>query len=84
MKASLVATICFAMLCGVFSFISYIRYWEYAEEIEQVQSSYLAPDGANLTSGGIIWTVPAGFFGLLTIGSLSWLVFTFGKPKQSI
>ncbi len=39
----------------------YIRYWKWRDCIAQA-SSCLTSDGNNLTTGGIVWIVPALFF----------------------
>jgi len=82
MKLAPTISLCVCLaLSGFFGYISYIRYWKYAEEIDQAGSSYISPDGANLISGGVIWTLPFLFFGLAAIGLGAFLILKALKSR---
>ena len=49
-------------LAFVFSLSFYDRFWLWRHEIEEVRSSYITPDGSNITSAGMFWAVPAVLF----------------------
>jgi len=52
----------FSSMAAFFWYAFYIRYWKWHAEIEQVQSSFMTPEGDNLTSGGAFWALPALLF----------------------
>jgi hypothetical protein len=52
-------------LAAFFGYAFYNRFWEWRHEIAEVNTSYLTPDGANVTSGGMLWIFPAFIFALL-------------------
>lgn len=49
-------------LAAIFSLSFYDRFWIWRHEIDEVKSSYLTPEGANVTSSGMLWAVPAILF----------------------
>lgn len=51
--------IIFSIVAGFFWWLFYERYYKYKECIETAASSCLTTQGDNLTSGGMIWAVPA-------------------------
>ena len=51
-----------AAVGGFFAWLFYIRFWLWRDCIEEALSSCLTPDGDNLTSGGMLWSVPAFVF----------------------
>lgn len=84
MKVATMISLCVCLaLSGLFGYISYIRYWKYAEEIDQAGSSYISPDGANLISGGVIWTLPFLIFGLVAIGLVGVLLMQALKSRTN-
>ncbi|WP_431113137.1 hypothetical protein [Variovorax paradoxus] len=67
---SMIKTSIRAALASFFWWNSWERYWKYEECIEQAASSCIAADGANLTSGGLIWMLPAFYFSLRVVISV--------------
>lgn len=45
-----------------FGIAFYDRFWKWRHEIEQVNSSFMTPEGSNVTSGGIVWIIPTIIF----------------------
>lgn len=56
---SALLSILFAVAAGFFWWLFYERYYKYKDCIEASASSCITADGANLTSGGAIWSVIA-------------------------
>jgi hypothetical protein len=52
-------------LAAFFGYAFHDRFWAWRHEIAEVNTSYLTPDGANVTSGGMLWVFPAFIFALL-------------------
>jgi hypothetical protein len=72
-------TACLLLLGSFFWFIFYIRYWKWRVEIEQVNSSFITPEGDNLTSGGFFRGFPT--LGMSICGLLL-LVFVSSGMKR--
>ena len=53
------ACLILAVVCG---WLFYTRYWAWRDCIREAASSCITPDGANLTSGGMLWGLFAGVF----------------------
>jgi hypothetical protein len=53
-RARLAAAGCLA-LAAFFAWLFYVRYWKWRDCIGEALSSCITPDGANLTSGGMLW-----------------------------
>jgi hypothetical protein len=68
-----------AALACLFGWLSWERYWKYEDCIKQAASSCIAADGANLTSGGLIWMLPAVYFSLRVVIGLFWPLLRPGK-----
>ncbi len=49
-------------LSFLFSGLFYFRYWRWRDCIAQAHSSCVTPGGDNLTTGGMIWVLPAMIF----------------------
>jgi hypothetical protein len=43
------------VLSALAAWLFYARYWKWRECIREAASSFITPDGQNLTSGGLIW-----------------------------
>jgi hypothetical protein len=54
-----------ASLAAFFGYAFYDRFWAWRDHIAEVETSYVTPEGANVTSGGMIWIVPAFVFAVL-------------------
>jgi hypothetical protein len=54
-------------IAGFFAYAFYDRFWRWRPELSQVDTSFITPDGANVTSGGMFWILPAGVFAILGI-----------------
>ena len=52
-------------LAAFFAYAFYDRFWLWRHEISQVNSGFLTPEGANVTSGGMFWILPAIVFAVL-------------------
>jgi hypothetical protein len=52
-------------IAAFFAYAFYVRFGLWRHEISEVNSSFMTPDGANLTTGGMFWIVPAGGFAIL-------------------
>ncbi|RBP37640.1 hypothetical protein DES53_11322 [Roseimicrobium gellanilyticum] len=50
---------------GFFAYAFYDRFWKWRDELSQVSTSFTTPDGANVSSSGMIWILPAGIFAIL-------------------
>lgn len=61
----LVFAIIHLSIAGFFAYAFYERFWLWRHEISQVNTSFITPDGANVTSGGMFWILPAGIFAIL-------------------
>lgn len=57
-------------LAGLFVWLFYERYWRWRECIDEALSSCVAPDGDNLTAGGLFWSLPATIFLLSALRNL--------------
>lgn len=55
------------LLAGFCLWLFHERYWTWRDCIAEARSSCLTPGGDNLTSGGMIWIVPATTFGLIAL-----------------
>lgn len=51
-------------ITGFFACAFYDRFWRWRDELSQVETSFATPDGANVTSGGMFWILPAGIFAI--------------------
>jgi hypothetical protein len=54
-------------IAGLFACAFYDRFWRWRDELSQVETSFITPDGANVTSGGMFWILPVGVFAILGI-----------------
>jgi cell division protein FtsX len=61
-KRHLIIAMLYFGLAAFFSLSFYDRFWSWRHEIDEVKSSYLTPEGANVTSSGMFWAVPAILF----------------------
>lgn len=69
-----------SLLPGLFFvWLFYERYWRWRDCIEAAASSCITPDGANLTSGGMIW----GFFAVIFL-SLPLVVYCLRPAKKAV
>ncbi|MCP3926946.1 MAG: hypothetical protein GY714_30680 [Desulfobacterales bacterium] len=50
-----------------FTFFFYDRYWKWRHELEEVETSFITPDGSNVTSSGFVWIIPAVVFSILAL-----------------
>lgn len=65
-------------LAVFFSIAFYDRFWLWRHEIDEVKSSYMTPDGANVTSSGMLWAVPALLFFLSGVRR----TISYARPKN--
>lgn len=54
-------------MAGFLAYAFYDRFWRWRHEISQVKTSFITPEGANVTSSGMFWILPAGIFAILGI-----------------
>jgi hypothetical protein len=66
----MVKPLLFGMIGLIFAWLFYERYWKWHSCIDQALSSCVTPDGANLTSGGMMWGVLSAVFIALAMLSL--------------
>jgi hypothetical protein len=52
-------------IAAFFAYAFYDRFWRWRHEISQINTSFITADGANVTSGGMFWILPAGIFAIL-------------------
>lgn len=70
---------------GAFFWLAfYFRYWKWHEEIDQAKSSYITPEGDNLTMGGIFWAFPAISLTIAGLVLLLVLLIQSRKPNHVI
>ncbi|WP_431113290.1 hypothetical protein [Variovorax paradoxus] len=55
------------VFAAFFGWTAWERYWKYEDCISQSLSSCITPEGANLTGGGVFWTLPALYFSLRVV-----------------
>jgi hypothetical protein len=55
-------------IAGFFAYAFYDRFWRWRHEISEVSTSFTTPDGANVTSSGMFWILPAVVF--LVLGGI--------------
>jgi len=70
---------------ALFGFCFYDRFWAWREEIAQVETSFLTPDGSNVNSGGMVWALPSLVFaclGVIRIARYALLTNRISKAKQ--
>ncbi len=67
--------IIFSMLAGLFWWLFYERYYRHQACIEAAASSCLTAQGANLTSAGMVWALPAFILSGLALYYLGRLLF---------
>jgi hypothetical protein len=60
----------YAALAVLCAWLFYARYWLWRDCIHAAESSCITPDGANLTSGGIIWGLLAAVMAALVLRRL--------------
>ncbi len=83
MKWRLTKALIYGALSAFFAYAYYTRYWAYEDCIKAAKSSCITEDGANLTSGGMVWFFPSVFFAGLALWVLLRLGFSwFFKPKR--
>lgn len=63
--SSLFVAIIHVSLATFFGICFYDRFWVWRNEIAQVKTSFITPDGSNVTSAGMVWVIPASVFALL-------------------
>jgi hypothetical protein len=54
-------------LAAIFGFGFFDRFWVWRNEIAQVKTSFITPDGSNVTSAGMVWALPAFVFACLGV-----------------
>jgi hypothetical protein len=52
-------------IAGFFAYAFDDRFWLWRHQIAEVNTSFITPDGANVTEGGMLWIFPAGIFAIL-------------------
>ena len=62
----------------LFGYAFYERFWAWRHEIAQVKTSFVTPDGGNVTSAGMLWIVPAFIFAALGVVRL----FRYASPAD--
>lgn len=64
-RRKLIMAVIYLGLSIFFALAFYERFWAWRHEIAEVKSSFITPEGANLTSAGAFWICPAlAFLGL--------------------
>lgn len=63
----LIFAVIYLGIAGFFAYAFYDRFWQWRHELSQVATSFNTPDGANVTSGGMFWILPAGVFAILGV-----------------
>ena len=72
--------VAFAAAAAFFWWAFYERYYKHRDCIDASTSSCVAPDGANLIGGGVVWSVVAG---LLTCVSIYHLGVVFHRRRAN-
>jgi hypothetical protein len=67
----------------LFGFCFYDRFWAWRKEIAQVKTSFITPDGINVTSGGMVWAVPATVFACLGVIRIARYAFPIKKIQEA-
>ena len=80
-KAILVLII-FSILAGFFWWLFYERYYQYKECIEAAASSCLTAQGDNLTSGGMLWALPASILSGIALSYLKTVIHNYFTDKS--
>jgi len=70
-------------LAALFGFFFYDRLWAWRNEIAQVKTSFLTPDGSNVTSAGMVWAIPASVFALLGVIRIARFVFPTKRIQEA-
>jgi hypothetical protein len=79
----LVFTAIYLGLAALFGYIFYDRFWVWRHEIAHVQTSFLTPDGTNVTSAGMIWIIPASIFAALFVVRVLRFALPADRPKRT-
>jgi hypothetical protein len=70
-------------LAALFGCAFHHRFWAWRHEITQAQTSFLTPDGANVTSSGMIWIIPASIFAALFVVRVLRFALPADRPKRT-
>lgn len=62
----------YLFISAFFFFAFYERFWKWRHQIDESLSSFVTPEGDNLTSGGMFWIAPALLFAAWGIRRLLW------------
>jgi hypothetical protein len=54
-------------IASFFVYAFYDRFWRWRHELSQVNTSFTTPDGADVTSSGVFWILPACVFAILGV-----------------
>lgn len=65
-RRRLILAVIYLGLAAFFAAAFHDRFWVWRQEIAEVRSSFITPEGVNVTSGGAFWIVPA--IGFLALG----------------
>jgi hypothetical protein len=75
---NLLMAVVYFSLAAFFSGAFYERFWIWRHEIASVNTSYVTPDGMNVTSGGMLWAAPA----LLFLFAGVWRMIRYARTKK--